>query len=75
VYTRQTGSANAKWDGSGAAQRGLLHNFPAHNRLALAPLGFVAADARPGCLCLTTFHTFPGEYTVVKTQSLIERQA
>jgi hypothetical protein len=55
-------------------KRGLLHNFPAHNRLALAPLGFVSADARPGCLCLTTFHTFPGEYTVVKTQSLIERQ-
>ena len=56
-------------------KRGLLHNFPAHNRLALAPLGFVSADARPGCLCLTTFHTFPGEYTVVKTQSLIEKRA
>ncbi len=57
-------------DGS---KRGFLHNFPAHNRLALPPLGFVTADARQGCLILTTFHTFPGENTVVKTQSLIEK--
>jgi hypothetical protein len=58
-------------DGS---KRGLLHNFPSHNRLALAPLGFVSAEARTGCLFLTSFHTFPGECTVVKTQSLIERR-
>ena len=57
-------------DGS---KRGFLHNFPAHHHWTLAPLGFVTADARPGCLILTTFHTFPGEHTVVKTQSLIER--
>jgi hypothetical protein len=54
-------------------KRGLLHNFPSTHRLAVAPLGFVTADARPGCLCLSTFHTFPGENAVVKTQSLIER--
>src|SRR5436305_4272748 len=54
-------------------KRGLLHNFPSRNRLALAPLGLITADARPGCLCLSTFHTFPGESTVVKTQSLIEK--
>lgn len=58
-------------DGS---KRGLLHNFPSHNRLSLAPLGFISAEARPGCLFLTTFHTFPTENTVVKTQSLIERR-
>ena len=57
-------------DGS---KRGFLHNFPSHHRFALAPLGFVTADARMGCLILTTFHTFPGELTVVKTQSLIEK--
>ena len=59
-------------DGS---KRGLLHNFPSHNRLALAPLGFISAEARPGCLILSSFHTFPTEHTVVKTQSLIERRA
>ncbi len=55
-------------------KRGLLHNFPAHHRLAIAPLGFITAEARPGCLFLTSFHTFPGEHTVVKTQSLIEKR-
>ena len=58
-------------DGS---KRGLLHNFPSHNRLALAPLGFISAEARPGCLILSSFHTFPTEHTVVKTQTLIEKR-
>jgi hypothetical protein len=55
-------------------KRGLLHNFRSRNRLALAPLGFVTAEARPGCLSLCSFHTFPGEFTIVKTQSLIEKK-
>jgi hypothetical protein len=55
-------------------KRGLLHNFQPHHRLALAPLGFVAVEARPGCLFLSAFHTFPDEHTVVKTQSLIEKK-
>jgi Protein of unknown function DUF2617 len=54
-------------------KRGLLHNFPAQHRIDVAPLGYVTADGRPGCLCISTFHTFPQEYTVVKTQSLIEK--
>jgi hypothetical protein len=58
-------------DGS---KRGLLHHFPSHHRLTVAPLGFVNVEARPGCLFVSTFHTFPGEYTVVKTQSLIEKK-
>lgn len=56
-------------------KRGLLHNFRPHHRLALAPLGFVSVEARPGCLILCAFHTFPDEYTVVKTQSLIEKRS
>jgi hypothetical protein len=59
---------------SDGSKRGFLHNFPAPHRLAVAPLGFVSAEARPGCLILSTFHTFPIENTVVKTQSLIERR-
>lgn len=55
------------------AKRGLLHNFPAHHRLSLAPLGFVSVESRAGCLFVSSFHTFPDEYTVVKSQSLIER--
>jgi hypothetical protein len=55
-------------------KRGLLHNFQPHHRLAVAPLGFIAVEARAGCLFLSTFHTFPDEHTVVKSQSLIERK-
>ena len=55
-------------------KRGFLHHFGPHARFALAPLGFVLAEFRPGCLFLTTFHTFPSEHTVVKTQSLIEKK-
>lgn len=58
-------------DGS---KRGLLHTFSSHSRISLAPLGFVTAEFRPGCLFLSSFHTFPGEHTVIKTQSLIERK-
>jgi hypothetical protein len=58
-------------DGS---KRGLLHNFQPNHRLTLAPLGFIAVEARAGCLFLSTFHTFPDEHTVVKTQSLIEKK-
>jgi hypothetical protein len=59
-------------DGS---KRGLLHNFPSHNRLSVAPLGFITAEAGRGRLFLSSFHTFPTENTVVKTQSLIEKCA
>jgi hypothetical protein len=55
-------------------KRGLLHNFQPHQRLALAPLGFITAEARAGCLFLSSFHTFPDEHTIVKTQSLIEKK-
>lgn len=53
-------------------KRGLLHNFRPNHRLSLAPLGLITAEARSGCLLLSTFHTFPEEHTVVKSQSLIE---
>lgn len=57
-------------DGS---KRGFLHDFRRDDRLHFGPLGFLSAEARPGLLLVTSFHTFPSEYTVVKTQSLIER--
>jgi hypothetical protein len=55
-------------------KRGLLHNFQPHHRLAVSPLSYITVEARAGCLFLTTFHTFPDEHTVVKSQSLIERR-
>jgi len=53
-------------------KRGLLYNFQPNHRLSLAPLGFVTVEAGARCLILTSFHTFPDENTVVKSQSLIE---
>jgi hypothetical protein len=54
-------------------KRGLLHLLHPHHRFGLSPLGFVTADARPGCLVINSFHTFPVECTLLKTQTLIER--
>src|SRR5712691_9940624 len=55
-------------------KRGFLHNFQPNHRLSLAPLGYIAVEARSGCLFISTFHTFPEENTVVKSQSLIEKK-
>jgi hypothetical protein len=54
-------------------KRGLLHNFQPGARVGCAPLGLIAVESRSNCLFLSTFHTFPDEYTVVKSQSLIEK--
>jgi len=61
--------AELAFDGS---KRGLLFHFQPHNRLGLTPLGYVAIDPVPRGLSVTAFHTFPDEFAVVKTQSLIE---
>jgi hypothetical protein len=54
-------------------KRGLLHNFQPSHRLSVAPLGLIAVESRFNCLFLSTFHTFPEEHTVVKSQSMIEK--
>jgi hypothetical protein len=54
-------------------KRGLLVNFQPRHRLTIAPVSFVTADARAGCLIVSSFHTFPEENTVVKSQSMIEK--
>ena len=53
-------------------KRGVLHNFRPHNRWLLAPLGYVTTEAWSDNFVVSTFHTFPEELTIVKTQSLIE---
>ena len=37
-------------------------------------LGHVVVESRPGCVFVSTFHTFPEENTIVKSQTLIEAQ-
>jgi hypothetical protein len=59
---------------SDGGKRGLLHNFQPNHRLAVSPLGYIVVEARPDSLLLSTFHTFPEENTVVKSQTLIEKR-
>lgn len=53
-------------------KRGLLHQHCPHNRLALSPLGFITVESWKSTLSINTFHTFPDDFAMVKTQSLIE---
>ena len=54
-------------------RKGLVSHFRPHNRLGLSPLGIVIVEALPRCLSVAAFHTFPDEFAIVKTQSLIEQ--
>lgn len=55
------------------AKKGLVYHCKANNRIGLSPLGVVIAEALPRALSVTAFHTFPDEFAVLKTQSLIEQ--
>jgi hypothetical protein len=54
-------------------RKGLVYHCPRGNRIGLSPLGVVIVEVLPGGLSVTAFHTFPDEYAVLKTQSLIEQ--
>ncbi len=53
-------------------RKGLVYHCKTANRIGLSPLGLVIVEALPRCLSITAFHTFPDEFAVLKTQSLIE---
>ena len=53
-------------------RKGLVYHLPTSPRLGISPLGVVIAQSLRNCLSVSAFHTFPDEYTVIKTQSLIE---
>ncbi len=54
-------------------RKGLVFHCRENNRVGLSPLGVVIVESLPRCLSVNAFHTFPDEFAVVKTQSLIER--
>jgi hypothetical protein len=53
-------------------QQTLLHRFGSCNRLAPAPLSQVHVDSRTRGLSVQSFHTFPDECAIVRSQSLYE---
>jgi hypothetical protein len=53
-------------------QSGILKLLSSNDRLGLSPLSFIELEARPGSLIIKTWHTFPCEYAVVQSSSLID---
>ena len=54
-------------------RKGLVYHLRPHHRLGVSPVGVVIAEALRSSLSVRAFHTFPDEFAVIKTQSLIER--
>jgi hypothetical protein len=50
----------------------LFHRFRSSNRLAPPPLSHIQISARVTDLSVQSFHTFPDECAIVRTQSLFE---
>lgn len=53
-------------------EKGLVFGHAACLRFGPGPVSIVIAQALRDCLSVCTFHTFPDELSVIKTQSLIE---
>ncbi len=54
------------------AKAGVLVGFRSPHTFGLNPLSLVTVDAVRDGVAVSAFHTFPDEFTVIKTQSLIE---
>jgi hypothetical protein len=50
----------------------LFHHFQSSNRLAPEPISHVLCSARVNDLSIQSFHTFPDECAIIRTQSLFE---
>jgi hypothetical protein len=53
----------------------LIHCFPASNRLAPPPISHIQISARANDVAIQSFHSFPEECAIVRTQSLFEVKA
>jgi len=51
---------------------GLIHRFRTAQRIGPAPMSFIRFEALRNGLLVHAFHSFPGEYAFVKSQSLFE---
>jgi len=54
------------------ARRGLFVPFPGWMSRSLTPFTYIDYEAKPNQLHVFTFHAFPGDLAVVKTQSIFE---
>lgn len=51
---------------------GLFHRFTPHDRITPPPVSRIHVESRSRGLSIHTFHTFPDECAIVRTQSLFE---
>ncbi len=56
------------------AKGDVVHQFPTTNRLSASPMTRIHIDPHVRGLSVHTFHTFPDELSIVRTQSLFEVQ-
>jgi len=54
------------------ARRGLFVPFPNWMSRSLTPFSYIDYEAKPNQLHVMTFHAFPGDLAIVKTQSIFE---
>jgi len=54
------------------AKHGLLVPFPQWSSNGQVPFSYLDYEARPGQLHVFAYHAFPGESTLIKTQSIFE---
>ncbi len=50
----------------------LSHQFPSHNRLFAGPISLIKLEGTANSINIHTFHTFPDDMAVLRTQSLFE---
>jgi hypothetical protein len=53
-------------------KNGVLHQLRPNDRLGFSPISFADLQARPGSLLIHVYHTYPDEFAIVKSQTLIE---
>ncbi len=52
-------------------RKGMFHKFDASGRMALGALSYINVELRTRKLFIQAFHTFPDDYAIVKSQSMI----
>jgi hypothetical protein len=52
-------------------RQGMLHRFDSSGRISLGALSYIHVETRNRTMLVQAFHTFPDDYAVVKSQSLI----
>jgi hypothetical protein len=55
-----------------AEKSGVFFKFRQNDRLRLSPVGYLDLQSRPGSVIVNAYHSFPDEYAIVKSQSLID---